>query len=316
MDNHYAVLGVARSATKAEIKAAYYRKAKLHHPDANPGDPGAAEWFKDVGEAHSVLADGLTRREYDARLDHDGRLAKAADTRRASTAAETTRTAAADARVPETSPPFQGIKSPGVSITLAEAFSGKVVGLDFPADIRCEGCGGHGQVPDHVKTCPRCGGTGTFWTSKASSAFEFATKPCDGCGGRGAVPVMVSCRTCRGAGTTKWMLSGDLSVPAGVPDRFTLTWRSGDGTAIATDFAVSADRTFTRAGDDLSARRKVSAAARGRGTKFMFKGIDGAKLRVKVPTGAAAGTVLRIRGHGMSRLGRPGRGDLLVTLHD
>jgi molecular chaperone DnaJ len=61
----YAVLGVSRDATKDEIKKAYRKLAQKYHPDANQGDPGAETRFKEISEAHSILANDDKRKEYD-----------------------------------------------------------------------------------------------------------------------------------------------------------------------------------------------------------------------------------------------------------
>ncbi len=61
----YQVLGVPDSASQAEIKKAYRRLAKQYHPDANPNNPQAAERFKEISEAHSVLSDADKRKQYD-----------------------------------------------------------------------------------------------------------------------------------------------------------------------------------------------------------------------------------------------------------
>jgi molecular chaperone DnaJ len=62
----YAVLGLAQSASDAEVKKAYRKLARQHHPDANQGSAGSEKRFKEIGEAYSVLSDPEQRKQYDA----------------------------------------------------------------------------------------------------------------------------------------------------------------------------------------------------------------------------------------------------------
>lgn len=74
MPDPYAILGVSREASAAEIKEAYRRLAKTLHPDRHPGDPTAAERFKEISRAYDLLRDGGRRRRYDnGEIDAEGR---------------------------------------------------------------------------------------------------------------------------------------------------------------------------------------------------------------------------------------------------
>ena len=63
--DYYATLGVPRTATEKEIKSAFRKLARKHHPDLNPGDKAAEQRFKEINEAHEVLADPEKRKRYD-----------------------------------------------------------------------------------------------------------------------------------------------------------------------------------------------------------------------------------------------------------
>src|SRR3981081_78297 len=69
--DYYTVLGVPRTASEKEIKTAYRKLARKHHPDVNPGDKRSEAQFKEIGEAYSVLSDADKRKKYD-RWGHNG----------------------------------------------------------------------------------------------------------------------------------------------------------------------------------------------------------------------------------------------------
>src|SRR5215210_6381039 len=63
--DYYSTLGVAKTASQKEIKQAFRKLARKHHPDVNPGDKAAETWFKDINEAYEVLGDAEKRKKYD-----------------------------------------------------------------------------------------------------------------------------------------------------------------------------------------------------------------------------------------------------------
>src|SRR5581483_8613832 len=63
--DYYKILGVGKNASEEEIKKAYRKLARQHHPDRNPGDKSAEEKFKQISQAHDVLSDPEKRKQYD-----------------------------------------------------------------------------------------------------------------------------------------------------------------------------------------------------------------------------------------------------------
>ena len=63
--NYYDILGISKSASEADIKKAYKKKAMEHHPDKNAGDKSAEKRFKEVNEAYQTLGDTTKRKNYD-----------------------------------------------------------------------------------------------------------------------------------------------------------------------------------------------------------------------------------------------------------
>src|SRR5579863_1651186 len=69
-NDYYKILGVSKNASEKEIKQAYRKLARQHHPDVNPNDKAAEEKFKEINEANEVLSDPEKRKKYDEMSDY------------------------------------------------------------------------------------------------------------------------------------------------------------------------------------------------------------------------------------------------------
>ena len=81
MPNYYDVLGVSRKASEKEIRQAYRKLTRQHHPDVNKGDKGAEAKFKQINEAYTVLSDSKKRSKYDRYGDNWSQRANMDETR-------------------------------------------------------------------------------------------------------------------------------------------------------------------------------------------------------------------------------------------
>lgn len=325
--DYYAALGVDRNASAEEIKRAFRVVARETHPDANPGDPEAEERFKQAAAAYEVLSDPEKRRRYDRGDTVDlgdlfgGGFGGLDDI---------LRSVFGDGPF---SDPFSfgggGRSRPRgrdiltrVQVSLAEAAFGTETEVRFRADRACTTCGGDGTAPGTSRVgCETCGGAGQVRVARRSFLGTMMTVgTCPDCQGLGT-RVEEPCPDCGGRGVVSAEQTVTVEIPAGVSTgtRLRLTGRgevAGPG-AVAGDLfvevAVEDDERFRRDGDDLVHHATVGIAEAALGTEIEVPLIGGGEERVEVPAGTQPGWTTRVRGEGMGRLGRRGRGDLIVV---
>jgi molecular chaperone DnaJ len=222
--DYYEILGVPKTATDKEIKAAYRKLARQHHPDVNPNDKKAEDTFKDVGEAYDVLSDPDKRSKYDMYGDQWKAASQGGGFRPGSGAGgveydfgnmghggldDLLNTIFGSAvGGGGTSGGFGGfrggnVRTPrqtvqdvdtAIEITLEEAFGGTIKTFTLNMPETCGGCGGTGAVSTG-KQCQTCGGSGHI---KGGRGF-FGNNTCPECGGTGQAVAV--CTECRGEGT-------------------------------------------------------------------------------------------------------------------
>ena len=327
--DYYEVLGVSREVSEAEIKKAYRRLARSHHPDANPGDSDAEERFKELTEAYEVLSNPEARRAYDTYGHQVPRGAGAGGSPGgdpfggfqdifdaffgdrfgdsffgASTSQTPTRGSHAEVEV---------------EVSLREAAYGVDREINVQLVSNCGVCEGVGGTESHV--CGTCGGAGAVRTIRESILGQMVTaQACSSCGGRGRI-IDVYCDNCRGSGKVSEMQTRRLRVPEGIEDgmrlRISGAGHAGDPGAPAGDLyvrvKVKEDPELMRDGEDLIHRLKVSFIGAALGTEVEVPALDGPTL-VRVEPGTQPGTTLTLRGEGMPRIRRRGRGDLKVVV--
>ena len=305
VDDLYATLGVAKTASADEIKKAYRKLARVHHPDANPDDPKAEERFKEISHAHDVLSDPEKR----ARVRR-ARCRSAAGARNGGRPRRRRRRAAASATSPTCSRPSSAARAAGaraaaggpvaqkgadveveVNLSFDQAMAGAQVPVSVETPVACADCGGSGAKPGtNPRLCPECKGRGVRGRDVGSFAFS---EPCPRCGGNGTV-IDDPCPTCSGSGTTSTRSQIKVKIPPGVKDgtRIRVKGRGQAGTrgGPAGDLyvvtRVSPSRLFTRKGDDLVINVPVTFAEAALGAQVEVPTLDG-RVKLTVPPGSA-----------------------------
>jgi molecular chaperone DnaJ len=337
----YQILGVPDSASQDEIKKAYRRLAKQYHPDANPNDPKAAERFKEVSEAHSVLSDTEKRAQYDrmrkyGAFDGVGRGARAgaAGSRAgARGAGETFSEEGLDfsdfgglgdifssifGRGRREEPQTETLETL-VEIPFRVAVLGGKVPVTLAINETCPTCTGSGGAPGASwSTCPECNGRGTISFGQGSFSVN---RPCPQCRGRGRIP-SEACPTCGGVGELRRERQVIITVPPGTESGSRVRLRGqgqpskpgGPTGDLLVTFQVLPDRFFHREGLDLLCEVPINVAQAILGTRLRVRTLDGKKVMLRIPPGTQPGRKFRIKGQGIEKNGR--RGDQLVGIQN
>ncbi len=329
----YQVLGVPDTATAEDVKKAYRRLAKQYHPDASPNNPGAAERFKEISEAHTVLSDTEKRKQYDQMRRYgafDGFRREAGAAREHAGARETTVEDFDFGAFGGLGDIFSSIFGRGrrqearadaleavVEVPFRVAVLGGKVPVTLPVTDNCPTCGGSGGAPGAIfSTCPECGGRGTISFGQGGFAVS---RPCPQCRGRGKIP-SERCPTCHGAGEVLGERRVIITVPPATESGSKVRIKGQGQSALAggapgdllITFQVQPDRFFERDGLDLICEVPINVVQAAIGTRLRVRTLDGKKVVLKIPPGTQPGRKFRIRGQGVEKNGR--RGDQLVQV--
>jgi molecular chaperone DnaJ len=325
----YDTLGVSKGASADELKKAYRKLARKHHPDANAGDPAAEERFKEVQHAYDVLSDPEKRKAYDRFGSQNGRpgapgpggvnvdfgdfdlgdifggLFGGIGNRagRAGTRRQPVRGDDIEAQV---------------HLSFEDSLRGAEAKVPVELTVACSECGGTGAQPGTAPViCPECNGRGV----KAESQGLFAlSQPCPRCRGNGTV-IEQPCPKCHGSGRERRLRTYNVKVKPGVKDGTKIRLKGkgepGQNGGPAGDLIVvtrvEPSPIYERRGDDLVVNVPVSYATAALGGSVEVPTPDG-PVSLKIPAGSEDGKLLRIKGRGAPKLSGSGKGDVLARV--
>ena len=296
--DYYKILGVPRTATDKEIKAAYRKLARKHHPDVNKNDPRAEARFKEVNEANEVLSDPAKRQRYDQLGSDWASFRPGAGPQPGAGGGTYTVDFGGGEDLGGFSEFFRTIFGGGGFGTSGAGGGGGGV----RGEGRTGGFGGFEEVFGQPRTIP-----GQDVEASVELTLEDVLR-----------------------GTTRTLQIGDgarsrtveVKIPAGVRDgsRVRVAGEGGHGTKGAPRgdlylrVKVVPHPLFERKGDDLQVGVTVPLTAAVLGGEVQVPTLDG-PVGIKVPPGSRPGRVFRLRNHGLPRLeAGGGRGDVLATL--
>jgi molecular chaperone DnaJ len=318
----YAVLGVHRGASEAEIKAAFRRLAAQHHPDRNPDDPEATARFKEANLAYQTLSDPHRRAAYDrygaAAFDRTGGSSRPGPGFVDLGNLDGVWGDLLDAI--GIRPGDRGHLRKKVKLTFEEAALGCQKPLSYERVDLCGQCHGQAAQPGTpLVVCPTCGGRGR--QPMVSGLLSFALdKACPRCRGTGKAPT-TPCTHCKGTGLAQRLHEIMVEIPPGIEHgsnrvvehagHRTRPSRAAGNLEVTVE--VDSHPYFRRVNDDVVSSVSIAFTQATLGGEIDVATLDG-MARLRVPPATQPGTMLRLRGKGVPHRLRGGRGDHLVEV--
>jgi molecular chaperone DnaJ len=324
--DYYEVLGVGREAGETDIKAAYRRLARQHHPDHHPDDPTAEDKFKEASEAYSILSDPQKRAAYD-RYGHAG-----------------LQNAGGGGFDPNAFADFSDIlgdffggsfgdlfggggrrrnrpqRGEDVRYDLEISFEDAVFGMNAEIQVprleHCEHCGGKGAEPGTgASQCPTCHGRGEILYQQS---FLSIRRACSTCGGAGQI-IRNPCSKCRGNGYQQVQRKLKINIPAGVDDGMRLRLANegqpgangGPNGDLFVFIKVKPHAFFERHENDLHCTIPINIGQAALGAEIDVPTLESTQ-KLKIPEGTQNGAQFKLRHQGVAILNGSGRGDLYV----
>ncbi|MBE0461029.1 MAG: molecular chaperone DnaJ [Candidatus Aminicenantes bacterium] len=331
--NYYEILGVDKKASLAEIKKAYRKLARKHHPDLNPGDRVAEAKFKDIQEAYSVLSDSKKRAQYDQfgfvgevppggpqwqnysnfeGFDFSGFGASSFQDIFENLFSARARPSARRAARGED-------LHYRMRLSFMDAIHGVKTRIRLTRMITCSICSGRGYIPrGSSQTCPSCGGTGHKEMQKGFMKFS---STCPSCGGTGISPGK-ECGTCHGSGLVQKTELISVRIPAGVntgstvriPGKGNAGVMGGPTGDLFISIEVDSHHLFKRERANIYVKIPITVTEASLGAKIEVPTLYGRSI-IKIPPGTKSGQKFRLRDKGAPLPGKRVYGDQFVEVY-
>ena len=328
--DYYEVLGVPKTATDAEIKSAYRKKAKECHPDLHPNDHTAEERFKELNEANEVLSDADRRSRYD-QFGFDGPNMQGFG---GAGGAEgfggfngfgdfgsifDTIFGGGGGGAGRRQGPSQGDDlRHDITITFEEAVFGSQKTFEFVRNEHCETCHGTGAKPGTTpQTCPTCKGAGQV---RQGGGFMVTVRTCPTCHGEGKI-VKDKCATCSGTGHVRKKRTATIKIPAGIDNGQTIVMsgqgepgsQGGPNGDLYVRVTVRPHKLFQRDGTTLKLDMPITLSQAALGADLEVPTLK-EKVKYRIPDGTQNDAEFRLKGYGVPNLRGGGTGDLVVRV--
>lgn len=349
--DYYDLLGVSKTATDEEIKKAYRKLAKQHHPDSHTGSDkkGAEAKFKEISEAYTVLSDKQKRSQYDQfgsnfeqagfgggsgfggfsgssgfggfdfsgfssgmDIDLDDILGSVFGGGFGGFSSSKTERASKGADLRF-----------NMHLTFEEAVFGVTKEINITRNESCDNCHGSGAKPGTSSvTCDRCNGKGKVQVVQNTIMGQMSTvKTCDKCGGSGKI-IPSPCDKCSGSGNIKKTRKIDIKIPAGIDDGQAVSLRGegdigrkgGPNGDLFIVVSVGNHKLFKRKGFNIHYDKKISFTKAALGGIVTIPTLEG-DIEFNIPEGTETGSKFKLKGKGVPNVNSSARGDFEFTIN-
>ncbi len=299
--DYYNILGVGKNASERELKQAYRKLARKHHPDVNPGDKSAEARFKQINEAYEVLSDPEKRRKYDQFGDqwqHADQFARAGW---------------------QQAPSGDFGRSGGQGVRFEEFDLGSLFGDLFGSGTRSRRVrprrGRDIEQPVEVTL------EEAYHGAKRTIALQ-AEESCSACKGTGRIQNIL-CSACRGSGVVLSVKRLEVKIPPGVKggSRVRIAGKGEPGYSGGASgdlyllVSVKPHRLFEQKGDDLYVEVPIPLTVAVLGGEVKVPTLKGSRLALRIPPETQNGRAFRLAGQGMPHLGNSSRGNLYARVN-